>query len=385
MVIGVDASRAFVSDKTGTETYSFQLLRHMLVLPAAKSHDWVVFTRGISARFLRRKYAWMKGSHVQVVEIKMSRLWTQVGLAGATWRSYPEVGQLDVLWIPAHTLPVLRNPRVRSVVTIHGLEYEWLPEYENLLQRWYLPLSTKYAISSSDLLLSVSAYTKDQIVARLGVLPEKIVIVSEGVDVKFFSKKRTESRKREVMERYGITSPYLLFLGSLQPRKNLPYLVSVYSRLRKIHPNLQLVIAGAKGWMFDEILAAPKRYGVENSVIFPGRVDDETYAILLQWAVLYVQPSLTEGFGLPVLEAMAAGCPVAVSSGGALPEVVEDAGLVLSGSTESLFDEQEWVTKISKVLNSTARRMRMKRAGRMRAKAHTWRKSAKITLDKIVN
>lgn len=385
MVIGVDASRAFVPDKTGTETYSFQLLKHMLVLPAAKSHDWVIFTRGISSRSLRRKYSWMKGSHVQVVEVKMSRLWTQIGLAVATWRSYPDVGQLDVLWVPAHTLPILRNPRVRSVVTIHGLEYEWLPEYKNLLQRWYLPLSTKYAVLSSDILLAVSTYTKDQIITRLGALPEKIMVVSEGVDVKFFSKKRTESRKREVLERYGITSPYLLFVGSLQPRKNLPYLVSVYSRLRKIHPNLQLVIAGTRGWLFDEILTAPKRYGVENSVIFPGRVDDETYAILLQGAVLYLQPSLTEGFGLPTLEAMAAGCPVAVSSGGALPEVVGDAGLVLSGSTDSLFDKSEWVRKISKVLNSRLQRARMKRAGREWASAHTWRKSAKTTLDKLVN
>lgn len=381
MVIGVDASRAFVEDRTGTENYSFQLLRHMLPLLSAKSHDWVVFTRGISARSVRRKYRWMRGSHISIVEIKMTRLWTQVGLAVATWRSYPDVGMLDVLWVPAHTLPMLRNHSIRTVVTVHGLEYEWLPEYKNLLQRWYLPLSTKYAVSSSDQVLAVSEYTRDQIIDRLGVVPDKIKVVSEGVDFVFFSKKRTESHKREVFERYGITSPYLLFIGSLQPRKNLPYLVLIHSRLVETYPDLQLVIAGSKGWLWEEILDAPRQYGIEKSVIFPGRVDDDEYATLLQGAQLYIQPSLTEGFGLPVLEAMAAGCPVVVSSGGALPEVAGKAGLVLPGSVDSKFDDDKWHGEITNLLRLPKRREMMKEVGIKHARVHSWRKSAVSTLS----
>ena len=153
MRIGIDASRAFGRDRTGTENYSYEIITRMLKLPQAKKHTWILYTKE---------------------NIKLPYLWTQVGLAYKTWTD-----NLDVLWVPAHTLPVLARPGLAKVVTIHGIEYEWLPAYENWLQRWYLPLSTQYAVMSASRIIAVSQFTKKQLVERLGADPKKITVIHE--------------------------------------------------------------------------------------------------------------------------------------------------------------------------------------------------------------
>jgi hypothetical protein len=134
MVIGIDSSRAFVTDKTGTENYSYYLIKEMLRLPESRAHTFVLFTRLNS--ILPSEITGYSNVIVKIVRWKY--LWTQVGLAWETWRKYSVYSipytvykNLDILWIPAHTLPVLRNPKIKTVVTIHGLEYKWLPEYKN--------------------------------------------------------------------------------------------------------------------------------------------------------------------------------------------------------------------------------------------------------------
>ena len=179
MRIGIDASRAFVDNPTGTERYSYEVITRLLKLPEAKKHTWILYVR---PQFLISNFKFLnndqmfKCPNVQIREIPLSRLWTQVGLAARTW-----VDDLDVLWVPAHTLPVLRKLGIRTVVTVHGLEYEWLPEYENWLQRWYLPLSTKYAVMSASRIIAVSEFTKRQLVERLGADERKIAVIHEGV------------------------------------------------------------------------------------------------------------------------------------------------------------------------------------------------------------
>ena len=382
LTIGVDASRAFVEKRTGTENYSYRILKALMGLEEAKKYRWILFVRGGSF-FKNRlcnthsgKPEWVANlifskPYVEVVEIGLPRLWTQGGLALETWRR-----KLDVLWIPAHTLPILMHPGITKVVTIHGLEYEWLPEYQNRLQRWYLPLSTKYATRMADRIIAVSEFTKRQLVDRLKTDVNKIKVVHEGVDFEFFGKKRSKVEIEEVKKKYGIEGKYLLFVGSLQPRKNLPFMVQVFAELRKKYKDLKLVLAGGKGWLYEEIFGAPKRFGVEEGVIFPGRVSDEELACLLQGAEVYVQPSITEGFGLPVLEAMAAGCPVVSSDGGALPELV----FSIQYSVFSIRDVGGWVEGVRRILDDGQLRKRLVEEGRKRAREFSWERAAVKTL-----
>ncbi|TSC87392.1 MAG: putative glycosyltransferase [Microgenomates group bacterium Gr01-1014_16] len=371
MKIGIDASRAFINEPTGTERYSYELISRLIRLPEAKKHEWILYVRkSQKSKIKSQKYK----SKVKIIEIPLYFLWTQVGLAARTW-----IDNLDCLWVPAHTLPVFRRPGIKTVVTIHGIEYEWLPAYENWLQRWYLPLSTKYAVASADKIIAVSGFTKRQLVERLGADPKKIDVIYEGV-----SKQRsvTSVQRSEILHKLILRpGSYLLFIGTIQPRKNLERLVEAFKYLTpRPSPNLgeggklKLVISGKWGWGYEKL-----RDITDKNIIFTGYVDDTTRQILLENALVYVQPSITEGFGLPVLEAMAAGVPVASSNGGALSEIIN---VQYSMSNKILFDPynvEDMVAKIKLVLTDDGLRRAMIKEGL--ENNFSWDKAARETYN----
>lgn len=391
MLIGIDASRAYIRDKTGTENYSYHLISAILRLPEAKSHIFVLFIRP-KARLPKELVGY---DNVIVKEVKLKYLWTQVGLAAYTWRR-AAVTQLhgdtvarylDVLWVPAHTLPILRNPKIKTVVTIHGLEYQWLPEYKNLLQRWYLPLSTYYAARSADQLIAVSKFTARELKKEVQNISKKINVVYEGV-----ASSRAESRDLDsstsvgmTMNKYGLQSKrYILFVGSVQPRKNLVALIEAFSHFASGYARdteaYKLVIAGGIGWLAEEVLGAPARYRVQERVVFTGRVSDAELTALYLGASLYVQPSITEGFGLPVLEAMVSGVPVISSDGGALSEVVGKAGIVVELNDSFVKNLAE---AMKRVVGSKNLQKQLISMGLKQAESFSWERAAEETLEVI--
>ena len=366
MRIGIDASRAFGEQRTGTEEYSYQIIKHLLALPQAREHEWILYVRP-NLKFLNQTSFALSRANFKFQIINLPYLWTQLGLAARTW-----VDKLDVLWIPAHTLPVVRQAGLRTVVTIHGLEYEWLPEYSNWLQAWYLPLSTQYAVLSAGKIIAVSEFTKWQLVERLEAEEKKISVIHEGVS-------RTGLHPAHRGEQ-----PYLLFIGTIQPRKNLQRLIEAFAILKSQIPNLnlKLVIAGKLGWMYDEVLAAPKKWGVEDKVVFTGYINEAERNSLLRNARVYVQPSITEGFGLPVLEAMVFGVPVVSSQGGALKEIINIHYPMSNKILFDPYDVKDMVDKISLVLRDQRLRKEMIIAGRKLK--FSWDEAAERTY-KILN
>lgn len=364
MRIGIDASRAFVENPTGTERYSYEVITRILKLPEASAHEFVLYVREIPS--LKSQISNFK---FQVIPLKF--LWTQEGLAWRTWTD-----NLDVLWVPAHTLPVVRRAGLRTVVTIHGIEYEWLPAYENLLQRWYLPLSTQYAVKSAQKIIAVSEFTKRQLVERLGADPKKIRVVYEGVTNTSPSNPSPnlgEGRKGGVLKKFGLTSQdYLLFIGTVQPRKNLQRLITAFAILKSQipNPNLKLVICGKLGWGYEEVVEMAKKHGV----IITGYINEAERYSLLRNALVYVQPSITEGFGLPVLEAMAVGIPVVSSRGGALTEVVGDAGLLFNP-----YDVKDMAKKLLVTIRDNSLRLVLTKRGYERVRKFSWDKAARET------
>ncbi len=363
MRIGIDASRAFGSERTGTEEYSYQMIKHLLVLPEAKKHEWVLYVREKPGFF-----AEAQNDNVTIEKIGMRYLWTQVGLASRTW-----IDNLDVLWVPAHTLPVLRKPGLKTVVTVHGIEYEWLPAYENALQRWYLPLSTQYAVGSATKIIAVSEFTKKQLVERLGARDEKISVIYEGVEGSLHS-----GRDDNVLQKFGLQHhKYLLFVGTVQPRKNLVRLIEAYTRLKGSldlarDDMMRLVIAGKLGWNYEEVVELAKK----QNVLITGYISEAERDSLLRNALVYVQPSITEGFGLPIIEAMRAGVPVVSSNGGALSEVVGDAGVLFDP-----YDIDDIRNKLQMVLESKALRNKLIVAGSGRVDKFSWEKAAMSTFS----
>lgn len=379
MVIGIDASRAFIKDRTGTENYSLELIRAILKLPEAKQHKWRLYVKDYPIRTVLEELQGLSLKYVlKYVKISWPRLWTQGGLAIETWLRPP-----DVLFVPAHTLPVLRKPGLKTVVTIHGLEYEFLPEYYQWPQKLWLNKSTEYAVRQADKLIAVSEWTKKQLIERLGAKEEKIKVIYEGIGGRIMAAKDRQFKPdylRQIRHKYGLSKDYILFVGTIQPRKNLVRLIEAFSKVYK-GPSFvtNLVIAGKLGWMYDEILAAPKKFGVEKQVKFIGRVTEADLAAVYQQARLFVYPSLMEGFGLPVLEAMAMGVPVVCSNAGALTEVAGEAALLINP------EKVEEITQAMElVLNHEGLAQGLREKGFKRVQQFSWDSAARQTLKTLI-
>lgn len=334
MIIGFDGSRAFKQERTGTENYSYQLLKALSKID--KKNQYIVY---ISPHFIRVVAATeMKEfpSNFQFKQVNWKRFWTQGGLAIQTFKD-----KLDVLFVPSHTLPLLMPKGLKTVMTVHDLGAEYLPKMHQLKQRLYLNWITKHQFSSATRLIAVSKATKEDLIKKAGIKPEKISVVYEGFDSKLFkpSNDTVVSGLRE----------YFLFVGTVQPRKNLDRLIRAFAIIARgpassvsrrasstrfarsgyasgpssLSPlvNTNLVLVGSKGWMSDEIYKLPKKLGIGDKVKFLGYVPDDKMPALYSNALALVFPSLFEGFGLPILEAQACGCPVITSNTSSMPEV----------------------------------------------------------------
>jgi glycosyltransferase involved in cell wall biosynthesis len=237
----------------------------------------------------------------------------------------------DVLFVPAHVLPLI-HPRA-SLITVHDLGYLYFPQAHPWRQRLYLDLSTRWNARAAAHLLADSQATKADLVTRYGTSPDKVTVAYPGRD-ETLAPVRASAAIKAVKARYSIVGDYFLTLGTLQPRKNLARLVAAFAALRS---EAVLVLAGKHGWLYEDLFAQVRRLGLEGRVLFPGYVRDEDKAALLSGALAFVFPSLYEGFGLPVLEAQACGCPVITSTTSSLPEVAGDAALLVDpGDTAAI-------------------------------------------------
>ncbi len=235
------------------------------------------------------------------------------------------------------------NPAIApcpTVVTVHDLSFMRYPQAFPPMQRAYLHSQVRRSVRAARRVIAVSQATKQDVVELFGAPAERIDVVYNGVDAGFCPAPAAEVEA--FRRRAGLPGRYILHLGTLEPRKNLVRLVQAFARVRAHdagQPAVKLVLAGGKGWDYDAIFAEVARQGLQQEVIFPGYVPDEELAWWYRAAALFVYPSLLEGFGLPVLEAMACGAPVATSNLSSLPEVAGDAALLVDPtSVDALAD-----------------------------------------------
>lgn len=284
----------------------------------------------------------------------------------------------DVYHGPAVFLPLVKLG-YRTVVTIHDLVSFLFPETVPRKYSLYMRLMTRLAARSADRIIAVSSATKADLRRVLHVPDDKVVVIHEAVGPEFREAPSAEAME-SVMRRYGLRRPYCLFVGNLEPRKNLGRLIEAFARLRGrtgSGPGApQLVLAGTRAWLHSGIFRAVERQGLGGEVVFPGYVPAADLPALYAAAACFVFPSVYEGFGLPVLEAMAAGAPVIASRAGAIPEVAGDAALLVDADRPA-----ELAEAIESVLGDARLRARLVTAGRARAGAFTWEAVARQTLD----
>jgi glycosyltransferase involved in cell wall biosynthesis len=226
-------------------------------------------------------------------------------------------------------------------------------------------------------LLADSRATKGDLVRLYGADPGRITVAHLGIDPTIVPV-RDRNRLAEVRHKYGIAGPYVLYVGTLQPRKNLVRMIDAFARVpaaQREGGDLQLVLAGKQGWLSEAILARPKALGIEDRVVCPGFVDDGDRAALYSGASLFVMPSLYEGFCMPVLEAMACGVPVACSNVSSLPEVAGDAALLFDPLATEMM-----ATTMERALKSEKLRRQMVQRGVERVGVFAWARCAEQVL-----
>lgn len=313
--IGIDA-HAIGEHLTGNETYIANLVNELMALDSG--HEFVLFFTNPEAADLWRQ----KHRQAQIVLAQPRNPLVRIPLV-TPWLIW-KLG-IDLLHVQYAGPPFLTAPLVTMV---HDISYEHYPQFftkKQVIQyRATIPRTARQAAK----VLTVSEYSKRDLVETYGIPEEKVVVTYDGVGSHFAP---ADSRETEmaVAGKYGIRGKYVLAVGNLQPRKNLVRLMAAYTRLRQARPDIdhKLVIVGRKAWKFSPVLAFATQSKWADEIIFTDYVPDEDLPALYSGAEAFAYPSIFEGFGIPPLEAMACGTPVVVSDRSSLPEVVGDAGL----------------------------------------------------------
>jgi glycosyltransferase involved in cell wall biosynthesis len=281
-------------------------------------------------------------------------------------------GRVDVFHSPDFVLPPLI--RARKVLTVHDLSFIRYPECSSPALLQYLIRSVPPSVRRADYLLADSLSTKQDLIELLGIPEERITVVYAGYDPRF--NQQPQVNDQAILSQHGIKDPYILGLGTLQPRKNFSTLIRAYNQLAREHQILhKLVIAGGKGWLYDDIFDTVKELGLEERVLFTGFVDDEHLPALYRGAELFAFPSLYEGFGIPIIEAMGCGTPVVTSTSSSLPEVAGDAALCVNPHDSTALTDAMW-----RSLSDTTLRQTLRQRGLERVKLFSWENAASTLL-----
>jgi glycosyltransferase involved in cell wall biosynthesis len=363
MRIGVDGNDANVEEHVGVSVYSRNLLEHFQKV-ATKDTQFTVFLRQKPLPFLPEQTKYYK---YKVVTAKM--LWSQIFLPMRLYTT----SRVDVFFSPAHYSP--RFSPSPTVVTIHDLAYFYFPH--EFLQKDLFKLKnwTKYSVEKAKKVIAVSKTTKKDI-QKFYEKPEKdISVVYNGYE-KNLGKNVLPPRFPLIT--YSLKpQKYILYVGTLQPRKNIKVLIKAFKKFHEKNPTYKLVLVGKKGWLYDEIFKEVEDLKLQEKVIFTGFLPDNEVIELYKHAYCFVLPSLYEGFGIPILEAMSHGCPVLSSFASSLPEVGGEAAVYFDPeSVDGLVDDLESLQN-GKLRNDLIKK------GAERVKLFSWENCAKETLEVI--
>ncbi len=357
MIIAIDGNEANVNNRVGSGIYAYNILKEFI---KHKSHQFIIYLKDEPLVDLPKEK-----SNFKYRVFGPKKLWTQFALPLKLL-----VSTIDIFFTLGHYGP--RFSKIPYAITIFDLSYLHFPEMFKKSDLYQLANWSKYSILKSNHIFTISESSKDDIVKNYNVDPNKITVTHIGYDKDRF-KPQPQSTVQKVKNKYKIKGDYLIFVGTLQPRKNIEKLIEAFNILIG---NNQLVITGRKGWLYDPIFSKVKQLKLEKRVIFTDYVPDSDLPALISGAKVYVLPSLWEGFGIPVIEAQACGVPVVVSNVSSLPEIVGDSGILVDPqSVDSIADG------IKKVLTSEKLSNDLIKKGFENIKRFSWQTYAKQTLE----
>jgi len=356
--------------KTGTGIYARNLLNH-LTLEAGPLEFFILaqdddqemdFSRQGNVTML-----WVPARFFRLIPLRILLEQIYLPLLLLKYR-------IDVLHSLHYAFPLMCIG-TRRVVTFHDMTFFNMPEVHERLHVLYFRFFMWASVRMVDHIIFVSTSAFQDCTRRLGPVHGKATVIPHGKGEEFrpnFSPEEIQS----VREKYNIGSRFVLYVGTIEPRKNLPRLVDAFAAIADIDSEIQLVIAGKLGWMADSLFDTIKRLGLASRIVFTGYLSEQEKCRLLASCTVFVYPSLYEGFGLPALEALASGAPTITSNNSSLPEVVGDAALLVDPTST-----EELQTTLNKLLSDSSLQEELRRTGPIQASKFTWRNTAHLTLE----
>jgi len=369
--IGIDGNEANVEKRVGVSVYVLNILKYFNK-KACSQCSFEVYLKNPPLKDLPKENKYFRYQYIQG-----RFLWSQIFLPLYLYSQK----NIDVYFSPAHYLP--RFCPVPQVVTIHDLAYLYYPEDFTKKDLWQLINWTKFAINKAKNIIAVSKTTKKDVVKNYDIDENNITVVYNGyeklsqkLEVKSPSFAIASEGKQNYNSKVKSKEPFILFVGTIQPRKNIETLIDAFDKFVQTNNDFKLVIAGKKGWLYENIFKKVKVMNLENKVIFTDHVSDPELIWLYKNAFCLVLPSLYEGFGIPILEAMSYSCPTIISMTSSLPEIGGDASLYFNPK-----NPDDLLEKLKSLKENKELRKELIAKGRQRIKDFSWEKCGKETLD----
>lgn len=371
MKIAIDL-RSLSSERiSGVENYCLNLLENLPPLDAR--NQYVFFYNALRRRAL-------PDFHYVNSQVKQSQIpskFLNLALKFNLVKLEKLIGEIDWLFMP-NLNQFSVHPKTKLAITVHDLSPVVTPEFYNIKRRiWHKFLNYKKAFDRANVLFAVSEYTKNDLIKIFGINPNKIKVIYPGIDTSANSHELALDLLREARNKYGLPGKYILFLNTIEPRKNLAGLIKAFE---KVESDAWLVVAGRLGWKYAKDFELIKNSKKSAKIKYIGYVDEKNKAALIKLASALVYPSFYEGFGFQPLEAMALGTPVIASQVTALPEVVGDAGLLINP-----YDENSLAQGLNEILSNNVLRQKLIEKGLIQAKKFNWKNTAKEILKNFKN
>lgn len=378
MIIGIDASRANELERTGVQNYAFHIIEYLIKI--VPEHIQVVL---YSREPMREPFNHLpKNWTSKVLQWRPKKLWTQIRLSWEMLMHSP-----DILFVPSHVFPII-HPK-KTVMTVHDVGAMRFPQSYHWFERWYTLWSAGAALKRLWKIIVPSEFTRRELIKTLNheniKAEEKIFVIQHGVCREFSNK--SERDVLAALAKYGIRTPFILSVGRLEEKKNTVRLIKAFEFLKKNLPHrqasypllvtgYQLLLIGSPGHGYEKVREAIDESPFKSDIIELGHVDPDDLVYIMNAADVFVFPSLYEGFGLPVLEAMACGTPVIASRGNSCEEVGGSAAFYVNPE-----NVEEIADGIHRVMSDASLHIDLVGKGFERAKSFSWEKCAEKTLD----
>lgn len=365
MKIAIDGYEANVLQRLGSSQVAFELLKSLEKID--HKNEYIVFIPALAMDDLPKE---RQGWRYKV--LKPKRLWTQIALPIAL---YTGKEKFDLFFSPTHYIP--RFSPIKRIATIFDLSFTRFPESFLKKDLWQLTNWTKFSAKRGEHIITISNFSKQDIISHYKISKNKVTVACPGYDKAIFKKVEDKDQITQTIKKYNLPDSYIIYIGTVQPRKNLIRLIEAVSKIK----DLNLVVVGKtkgegrQGWMYEDIIKMPASLGIDERVKFLGFVPTADLPDLIAGSTVFIQPSLWEGFGIPVLEAMAVGTPVIVSNVSSLPEVVGKAGLLVDPYSVDQIEQA-----IRTITTDKKLRQKYVKAGLDQVKKFSWDKMAKAVL-----